>query len=402
MRVAMTNYSAWDSKASALVRDDEEEAKKDKAEADKALGLEGGPKGPPTAKAEEELKNLGEHSDERKEFIDWANKKEVTQTHKSQEEPVTLQGEEVDNKAIRLSGSEGVTYVIPEGSRVVKLILEKCKNVKVQVLAPIITSTIEVVRCSDCSFELAVPVGCIQVDECLKPVLIHYAERDHVGQVYHQNSPGLSVGFGAELTVAGTTGEVQHYTRLGGSGDQKPFITDFVRRGESDFPVDLAGDRATADALLQAAGGGYIAGAQPEPEDEAAPESEVRQAKAELKRKAGNDMFRASDFFQAAMEYTQALELDPTVGPLYANRSCCWLKLGNHDKALEDAIKCTEVDPSNSKGWFRRGMALHAMKRYAEAIPHLLEAEKLEPKNKQIPEAIKMAQMFARKEAAGA
>ena len=45
---------------------------------------------------------------------------------------------------------------------------------------------------------------------------------------------------------------------------------------------------------------------------------------------------------------------------------------------------------------------MHAMKRYPEAIPALVEAEKLEPNNKQIPEAIKMAQLMARKQAAGA
>merc|ERR1712187_465045 len=103
-----------------------------------------------------------------------------------------------------------------------------------------------------------------------------------------------------------------------------------------------------------------------------------------------------------SMEYSMALELDPTIDTVWANRSQCWLKLGNHEKALEDAIKCTEVDPSNAKGWFRKGMSLHAMKRYPEAIPALLEAEKIEPNNKQMPEAIKMAQMMARKQAAGA
>jgi len=75
------------------------------------------------------------------------------------------------------------------------------------------------------------------------------------------------------------------------------------------------------------------------------------------------------------------------------------LKLGDHEKALADAKKTTEVDPSNAKGWFRQGMALHAMKRYPEAIPVLLEGEKLDPTNKQIQDAIKMAQLMARKEA---
>merc|ERR1712130_745727 len=99
------------------------------------------------------------------------------------------------------------------------------------------------------------------------------------------------------------------------------------------------------------------------------------------------------------MQYTQSLQLDHNNATVYANRSQCWLKAGNPEKALEDATKCTELEPGNPKGWFRKGMSLHALHRYPEAIPALVEAEKLEPHNKQIPDAIKMAQLMARKEA---
>jgi len=388
----MTNYSDWDSKAAALAREAEEQDKEEEAENNKALGLEGGPKGPPTAKAESELKDLGEHSEKRKEFIDWSKQREVSQTHGKQEEPIRLEGSEVKDKAVRLIASEDVTYVIPEGSGVVKLALDKCKRVRVQVLASIITSTIEAFRCVDVTFELAVPIGTFQVDECTSPVMVNFAERDHVGRIYHQNSPGLSVGFGgvgAKLDVVGKSGDVQYFTRLGG----KELLTDVVRRGEGEFPIDLPGDAAS----------GYPSNSSREqPEPEAAPAAEERKRQAEAKRQAGNEMFRANDFLQAAMEYTSALELDPTVGALYANRSQCWLKVGNHEKALEDAVKCTEVDPTNAKGWFRKGMSFHAMQRYPEAIPALLEAEKLEPSNKQISEAIKFAQLKARSQATGA
>jgi hypothetical protein len=395
----MTNYSAWDSKASALAREAEEEEKKEKEENDKALGLEGGPKGPPTAKADEEIKELGEHSDKRKEFIDWSKQREVTQTHGPQDEPIILEGDEVKTKALKLIGSEDVTYVIPEGSGIVKLSLDRCKKVKIQVTGTIMTSTIEACRCEDVSIELSVPIGTFQVDECTSPVLIVFAERDHIGCVYHQNSPGLSVGIGNAETVLGhwhsnsiVKGEhelvgksdaVQHFSKIAHGG----LLTNVVRRGEGEFPLDLPGDQPS---------GGYRSD-QPEPE--AAPAAEERRLKAEMKRQAGNEMFRANDFMQAAMEYTSALELDPSISALYANRSQCWLKLGNHEKSLEDAVRCTEVEPSNAKGWFRKGMSLHAMKRFPEAIPALLEAEKIEPSNKQVGEAIKMAQLMARQQA---
>jgi len=232
---------------------------------------------------------------------------------------------------------------------------------------------------ADVSVELAVPIGTFQIDECVKPVKVDFSERDYVGQIYHQNAPGLSLGYAGvncEAQAIGISDDVQHVTWMGPIG----LLTNVVVRGEREFPIDPA---CTDGAC-------------------AAPLSGDRRLQAELKRESGNAMFRANDFMQAAMEYTAALELDPTIDTLYANRSQCWLKLGNHEKAFDDALKCTEFDPSNAKGWFRKGMSLHAMERYAEAIPDLLEAEKLEPKSKQISEAIRMAQLMARRQAMGA
>merc|ERR1712046_495319 len=100
---------------------------------------------------------------------------------------------------------------------------------------------------------------------------------------------------------------------------------------------------------------------------------------------------------QAAMQYTEALGFDETMSTVWANRAQCWLKLGNHEKALADATHCTEICPDYAKGWFRKGISLHAIGRYTQAIPALLEAEKLDPSNKQILDAVKMAQLMARK-----
>lgn len=390
----MTNYSKWDSKASALERELKEEEEREKAENDKALGLEGGPKGPPTAKAEQEREELGQHSEKRKEFIDWSNQREVGVTHKASDEPVVLDGEEVKGKCVRISGSEDVTYRVPEGSGVVKLCLDKCRRVNVQVNEILITSTIEAYRCEEVELQLHTPIGVLQVDECEQPLRVCYADREHVGVVYHQNSPGLTLGWGfgadAEVHAIGAAGAVQLCSRLASGNSAEPVHTAPVRRGEGEFPLDLPNMNDSP---------GTTAAEQPEPE--AAPAAEEMRRQAEEKRLRGNDMFRASDFLQAAMEYTEAIRLDPSMSALWANRSQCWLKLGDHDKALADAEKCIEVDPSNAKGWFRKGMSFHAMKQYPEAIPALLEAEKLEPNNKQIPEAIKMAQMMARRQAGG-
>ena len=54
---------------------------------------------------------------------------------------------------------------------------------------------------------------------------------------------------------------------------------------------------------------------------------------------------------------------------------------------------CDFVNDENVKAFFRHGLALHAMKQYQEAIPILAMANKLEPKNKSIKEALQFAEM---------
>jgi len=388
----MTNYSNWDSKASALLREAEEEEKREKAACDKALGLEDGPKGPPTEQAEAQLNELGEHSQKKKDFIDWSKAREVKLTHSAQEEPINLSGPDLDGKAVRLYGSEGVTYHVPKG--IVKLMLDKCKRVSVQILDTLVTSTVEVYACDNLDLHIRQPLGTLQVDECMKPVKVFFAERDHVGRIYHQNSPGLAVGCsgdGSAVQAIGSEGPVQLCSKLSPDGSCELFWTNPVRRGEGEFPVDLP------------SGAGETPIKQPsnfQPEPEAAPAPEEQQRLAEQRRQLGNDMFRANDFMHATVHYTEALHLDPTMSAVWANRAQCWLKLGDFEKALADSQKCTEVDASNPKGWFRKGMSLHAMERFSEAIPALLEAEKLEPNNEQITGAIKMAQLKAHKVAA--
>lgn len=382
----MTNYSAWDSKATALVREADKQDETEEAANNRSLGLDGIPKGPPTEKAESQLKDLSSHSTDRKEFIAWSQKREVTLTHEAQNAPVELKGPEFENMALRLQGSEGLTYIVPEGSRITKLMLDSCKRVRVQVCGSIVTSTIEVCRCEDVDVELFVPIGTIQVDECLAAVNVQFGEYDHIGRIYHANSPGLSLCWGSgDVHHIGQAGEVQLCTKAAaGENSQSNLLTVIVRRGEGEFPIDILGDSQANQATDSF-------------------ESEAdKHYRAEAKRQAGNEMFRASDFMQAAAEYTSALELDSSSAAVWGNRSQCWLKLGDHDKALADAQKCTELDPSSAKGWFRKGMSLHALQRYPEAILPLLEAEKLEPNNKQIPDAVKMAQLMARRQAGGA
>ena len=129
----------------------------------------------------------------------------------------------------------------------------------------------------------------------------------------------------------------------------------------------------------------------------------------EQNKTRGNEAFGAGEYAQAILLYSLALdkaeELPDAKDPLPAkkqlfvrdvtlsNRAASFLKLGQHEKAAADAKLAREINPQNVKALFRHGLALHAMKQYQEALPILAEAHKLEPKNKQIKEALQFAEV---------
>lgn len=382
----MTNYNDWDKKAADLVKEADETDKKAKEDNDKALGLQDGMQGPPTEKARERRANMGQHSEKRKNFIAEQQAKEVVLTHNSTAEPVVISSEQAGGRALRFSGSCDATYEIPEGVQLLKLFVEKCRNVRILLRHPLTTSSVELYLCSDVELRADTALASVQCDECAEgPVQILFKEPEHVGTFYHQNSPALKVGLDGEEPAQIGVGKAFQFVSRPGS---KPgtFDTTEMVRGEGDFPLNIGSAAAASSAPARA-----------EPEAEQPPVDEEQRQRAEAKRLEGNEAFRANDFLQAACHYTEAIQLCPDLHLVWANRAQCFLHTGQPEKAWEDAARCTELAPDYAKGWFRKGMALHALKRYGEAIPALAHAEKLDPKNSQIPDAIKMAQLMCRK-----
>jgi hypothetical protein len=118
----------------------------------------------------------------------------------------------------------------------------------------------------------------------------------------------------------------------------------------------------------------------------------------------GNEAFGAGEYGQAILLYSLSLDKaeelpDDAPASVFArdvilsNRAACFLKLGQHEKAEEDARKALGINPDNLKALFRQGLALHAMKLYRAALPILAQAHKLEPQNKQVKQALQFAEV---------
>lgn len=98
----------------------------------------------------------------------------------------------------------------------------------------------------------------------------------------------------------------------------------------------------------------------------------------------GNAAFAAKDYQKAADLFTEAINASETPNHvLYSNRSGAYASLKNYEKALEDADKTVEINPSWAKGYNRRGAALHGLGDLAKAVDAYDQALKLDPANAQ-------------------
>jgi stress-induced-phosphoprotein 1 len=82
----------------------------------------------------------------------------------------------------------------------------------------------------------------------------------------------------------------------------------------------------------------------------------------------GNKLLQQGKFEEAIAAYTQAIELDGSDHIFYSNRSAAYLSKGDAANALADAEQCMVINPDFVKGYSRKGAALHALKRYEDAL----------------------------------
>jgi hypothetical protein len=121
----------------------------------------------------------------------------------------------------------------------------------------------------------------------------------------------------------------------------------------------------------------------------------------EILKTRGNEAFGAGEYGQAILHYSLCLDKASELpnarlfpqDVVYSNRAAAFLKLGQHDKAELDSQNALDINPDNIKALFRKGLALHASGRYLEALPVLARAHKVEPKNKQVKQALQFCEV---------
>ncbi|XP_047425024.1 tetratricopeptide repeat protein 31-like [Mugil cephalus] len=92
----------------------------------------------------------------------------------------------------------------------------------------------------------------------------------------------------------------------------------------------------------------------------------------------GNKFASAGDYHKAVKYFTDAIKFNPTEFKLFGNRSFCFEKLQEYDKALADAELSIGICPGWVKGLYRKGRALAGLKRYDEAVQAFRDVLKLD------------------------
>ncbi|CAG8439053.1 6311_t:CDS:10 [Dentiscutata heterogama] len=123
--------------------------------------------------------------------------------------------------------------------------------------------------------------------------------------------------------------------------------------------------------------------------------SEEQKKKAEELKAAGNVKVSEKDYKTAVKLYSEAIAINENSAIYYANRAAAYSQLGEHDKAIEDAIKSSQIDPSYSKAYSRLGHAYFSVGKYREAVEAYEKGLSLDPNNPSMKTSLATAEQKA-------
>lgn len=108
--------------------------------------------------------------------------------------------------------------------------------------------------------------------------------------------------------------------------------------------------------------------------------------RAEELKVLANEAFKANKFAQSIDLYSKAIDLNSQNAVYWANRAFAHTKLEEYGSAVQDATKAIEIDPTYSKGYYRRGAAYLAMGKFKDALKDFQQVKKIRPND---PDATK-------------
>lgn len=423
-------YNKWNSITKDLVAEADEEEEKEKEEASQYLGLNGKI---PRSKAEADERAKMEAVQLAKSALD--KQKEIEEKKKfviedivanQSDEVIVLDDERLEGRrVIVLRNCNGASFhlVRPKSitDSIIKVFIESCNSCSIKVEVPIITSMIEIAHCSDLKIKVSkYQVNTIQIDMSTQ-LHVEYLDPNSFGtgkdfktngdRIYHAGVSDMTfripistkhetktierkidyLADGAVQVAEQSAEEYQFATYVKWREKEATLVTERIHRvGSRIFTQSELNKQKKVnelDTMIRM------------------DETDLKIKECETHKSEGNDEFVQGNYGQAVLLYSLAIEkssnLDTSESSqkfearhiCFANRSACFLKLGHHEKALEDAASCIQLEPKYVKGFFRKGLALHAMARYSEALQVLSEAVKIEPKNKQIKQAIQFAEV---------
>lgn len=92
----------------------------------------------------------------------------------------------------------------------------------------------------------------------------------------------------------------------------------------------------------------------------------------------GNEMAHLGHYTAAIELFSEAIKLDPNDHRFFGNRSYCYDRIQQYEKALKDAEKAISLAKSWAKGYFRQGRALAGLKMFPDAEKAFTQVLKLD------------------------
>ena len=339
-------------------------------------------------------------------------------------------------------GCSGCTITLPASLILVKLQIEQCTKCTFEVPARVLTETIEVWESDECSVAFRSSARTVQVDKCSKLTLT-YGAVSSFDRIMHTGARGMAVKFDdspqlnasidldelrAKLNDSTINDTTDQFITRRLSSTADTLETELIIRLCNEFPTTEREVREfeertrmheakldeVVDGMLGSSLGKSLTDAEREQmktmmreqsqaasaaQQQAEQTAEGRKdARVAYKKGEGNTAFKAGEYQQAAVFYTEALTLDETQHTIYSNRAFCFLKLGRYSQAREDAQACIKLMPSFAKGHFRLALALQAEDKPADACAAFGKCLEIEPNNKDAIAGLNMARMQAERQ----